>query len=179
MHHCCQVSYQWTLYVLMSIKWLVIKKLVGNLDKTTFANLGRQHQSSLDSYFRSSPKYLQFFGDVSYYFIASILLKLVVYILKLILYTFTCLRIINSYSLNNKTTLCHLSYYLEVDTSMTKLYYVSTKYVTLRASPMAMHLHLHMQKQTQWSMLSLYRDEKLYKNYNKPCITSTHAWTLL
>ena len=30
------------------------QKLVGNLDKMTIANLGRQHQRSLDSYFKSS-----------------------------------------------------------------------------------------------------------------------------
>ena len=30
------------------------QKLVCNLDKTTFANLDRQHQKSLDSYFKSS-----------------------------------------------------------------------------------------------------------------------------
>jgi hypothetical protein len=30
------------------------QKLVGNLDKITVANLGRQHQRSLDSYFKSS-----------------------------------------------------------------------------------------------------------------------------
>jgi hypothetical protein len=30
------------------------QKLVGNLDKTTIANLGRQHQRSLNSYFKSS-----------------------------------------------------------------------------------------------------------------------------
>jgi hypothetical protein len=29
-------------------------KLVGNLDKMTVANLGRQHWRSLDSYFKSS-----------------------------------------------------------------------------------------------------------------------------
>ena len=31
-----------------------IQKLVGNLDKMTIANLGSQHQRSLDSYFKSS-----------------------------------------------------------------------------------------------------------------------------
>ena len=30
------------------------QKLVGNLDKMTIANLGRQHQRSLDSYFKTS-----------------------------------------------------------------------------------------------------------------------------
>ena len=30
------------------------QKLVGNLNKMTVANLGRQHQRSLDSYFKSS-----------------------------------------------------------------------------------------------------------------------------
>jgi hypothetical protein len=31
-----------------------IQKLVGNVDKTTIANLGRQHHRSLDTYFESS-----------------------------------------------------------------------------------------------------------------------------
>jgi hypothetical protein len=65
------------------------------------ANLGRQHHRSLDSYFKSSSKDL--FGVMSYYFIASILLKLVVYISKLILLKFL-------YSLKSMTILCHLSY---------------------------------------------------------------------
>ena len=44
------------------------------------------------------------FGVMSYYFIPYMLLKLVVYIyIKLILLMFL-------YSLNNTTTLCHLSY---------------------------------------------------------------------
>ena len=30
------------------------QKLIGNLDKMTVANVGRQHQRSLDSYFKSS-----------------------------------------------------------------------------------------------------------------------------
>jgi hypothetical protein len=33
---------------------LSFQKLVGNLDKMTIANLGRQHQRSLNSYFKSS-----------------------------------------------------------------------------------------------------------------------------
>ena len=33
---------------------LSFQKLVGNLDKMTVANLGRQHQRSLKSYFKSS-----------------------------------------------------------------------------------------------------------------------------
>ena len=77
------------------------QKLVRNLDKITVANLSRQHQRSLDSYFKSSHLYL--FGVISYYFISSMLLRLVVYILKLII-------LIYLYSLNNTTTLCHLSY---------------------------------------------------------------------
>ena len=36
------------------------QKLGGNLDKMTIANLGRQHQTSLDSYFKSSWKNLYF-----------------------------------------------------------------------------------------------------------------------
>jgi hypothetical protein len=78
------------------------QKLIGILDKMIVANLGRQHPRSLDSYFKSSSKYLYLFGVISYYFTPSILLKLVVYILKLILLIF-------SYFLNNITTLRHLS----------------------------------------------------------------------
>ena len=69
----------------------------------TVANLGRQHHRSLNSYFKSSWEYLYLFGVMSYYFISSILLKLVVYIIKLI-------ELVLSYSLNNTTTLHHLSY---------------------------------------------------------------------
>ena len=58
-----------------------IQKLGGVLDKMTITNLGRQHNISLNSYFKSSWKYLYFFGVISYYFIQSILLKLIVYIL--------------------------------------------------------------------------------------------------
>ena len=43
------------------------------------ANLGRQHQRSLNSYFKSSYEYLYLFGVTSYYFI-SISLKLVAHI---------------------------------------------------------------------------------------------------
>ena len=79
------------------------QKLVGSLDKMTFANLGRQHQISLNSYFKSSWKYLYLFGVKSYYFIQSIVLKLVVYVFKLImlmiLYSFDCMK-----------NLCQLSY---------------------------------------------------------------------
>ena len=35
-------------------KIINFQKLVGNLDKMTIANLGRQHKRSLDSYFKSS-----------------------------------------------------------------------------------------------------------------------------
>ena len=52
----------------------------------TIANLGRQHHRSLDSYFKSSWEDLYSFGVLSYYFIlVSILLKLVVYVFKLVL----------------------------------------------------------------------------------------------
>ena len=36
------------------------QKLVGTLDKMTIANLGRQHQRSLNTYFKSSRKLLIF-----------------------------------------------------------------------------------------------------------------------
>ena len=42
------------------------QKLVGNLDKMIIANLGRHHQRSLDSYFKSSWVYLYVFGVISY-----------------------------------------------------------------------------------------------------------------
>ena len=58
------------------------QKLVRNLDKMIPTNLGRQHQRSLDLYFKSSREYLYLFGVKSYYYIPSILLKLVVYVFK-------------------------------------------------------------------------------------------------
>ena len=54
------------------------QKLVGNKDKMTVANLGRQHVRSLDSYFKSYWDYLYLFGVITYY-LMSILLKLVGY----------------------------------------------------------------------------------------------------
>jgi hypothetical protein len=63
------------------------QKLAGNLDKMRVANLGRQHQRSLDSYFKSSWGIFVFAWSLlgtSYHFIPSILLTLVVYIFKLI-----------------------------------------------------------------------------------------------
>ena len=65
------------------------QKLVGNLDKLTIANPGRQHHRSLSSYVKSSWKYL--YVVISYYVIQSILLMF-------------------SYSLDSTTILCHLSY---------------------------------------------------------------------
>ena len=56
------------------------QKLEGNLDKMIVINLGRQHQRSLNSYFKSSWEYFYLFGVSSYYFIQFILLKLIVYI---------------------------------------------------------------------------------------------------
>ena len=70
-------------------------KLVGNLDKMTVVNLGRQHLISLDSYFKSSWEYLYLNGVISYCSIPPILLKLAIYI-KLILLKFL-------YSLYNLT----------------------------------------------------------------------------
>jgi hypothetical protein len=46
---------------------LSFQKLVGNLDKMTFANLGRQNQNFMNSYFKSSLEYLYLFGVMSYY----------------------------------------------------------------------------------------------------------------
>ena len=76
------------------------QKLVGNLDKMTVVNLGRQHHRSLNFYFKNS---LYLFEAISYYFMPSVLLKLAAHILKLVLLMF-------SYSLNNATTLRHFSY---------------------------------------------------------------------
>ena len=59
---------------------LCISLSVGNLDKMTIVDLGRQHQRSLDSYFKSSLEYLCLFGVISYRLIPSRLLKLIVYI---------------------------------------------------------------------------------------------------
>ena len=94
------------------------QKLVGNLDKMTIANLGRQHPRYLDSYFKSTWEYWYLFGVWSYYFIPSILLNIIVYILKLILLMF-------SHPLNNTTTSRHLSYQWEDDTSIIRLLCVS------------------------------------------------------
>jgi hypothetical protein len=69
----------------------------------TVANLGRQHQESLNSYFKNSSQYLHFFSVITYYFIQSMLFKLVAYALKLILLMFL-------YSLDTTTILGHLSY---------------------------------------------------------------------
>jgi hypothetical protein len=118
MHHCCAVSYWRTLYILVLMKLSISKKLVENLDKMTLANLGRQHQRSLDSYFKSSWEYLYLFGVISYYFTPSIFLKLVVHIFKLTLLMF-------SYSLHKTTTLRHLSCPWEDDASIIRLFCVS------------------------------------------------------
>ena len=101
MHHCCLVSYYRALYILLLMKLLVFKKLVRNLDKMIVASLGRQHQKSLDSHIKSSWEYMHLFGVICFYLIPSILLKLIVYIFKLVLLKFW-------YSLNNRTTLRHL-----------------------------------------------------------------------
>ena len=87
----------------MVMKIISFRKFVGNLDKMIVADLGRQRHRSLDSNFKSYCEYLYLFGVISFYFIRNILLKLVVYIFKLILLMF-------SDSFDNMTTLCHLSY---------------------------------------------------------------------
>ena len=56
------------------------QKLVGNLDKMTVANLGRQRQRSLDYCFERSCKYLYLLEVISYFLVPSIVLKLDVYI---------------------------------------------------------------------------------------------------
>ena len=101
-------------YLYFSVDEIIcFQKLVENLDKImTNANLGRQNQRSLDYYFKSSWEYLHLFEVISYYFIPSILLKLIVYIFKLILLLFL-------YSHNNTTTLWHLSHQWEDDTFIT------------------------------------------------------------
>ena len=91
------------------------QKLIGNFDKMIVVNLGRQHQRSLDSYFKSSWEYLYLFEAISYYFIPSILLKFGVYILLLILLMF-------SYFPINMKILRHLSYQWEDDTSIIRLF---------------------------------------------------------
>ena len=61
------------------------QKLGGIVDKLTIANLGRQQQRSLDSYFKSSCElYLSLFEVIGYYCIPSIVL------LTLISYTYLC-----------------------------------------------------------------------------------------
>jgi hypothetical protein len=86
------------------------QKLVGNLSKMIVANLGKQHQRSLNSYFKSFWEYLYLFGVTSYYFIQYVLLKLVVYVLKLILLMFCIPSIIRQFffyaicHINEKTT---------------------------------------------------------------------------
>ena len=80
MHHCCLIFLlENSLYFDIN-EIISFQKLVGNLNKMIKANLSKQHQRSLESYFKSSWKYLYLFGIISYYIIPSILLKLVVYI---------------------------------------------------------------------------------------------------
>ena len=56
MHHCCLVSYLENSLYFGVDESICFQKLVGNLDKMIVVNLGRQHQGSLDSYFKSSHK---------------------------------------------------------------------------------------------------------------------------
>ena len=89
-------------------EFISFKKLVGNLDKMIVANLCKQHHRSLESYFKSSQEYLCLFGVMSYYFISSILLKLVVYIFKLVYLCFCIPTIIQElytiFHINEKMT---------------------------------------------------------------------------
>ena len=48
------VSYWETFYMMGVDEISSFQELVGNLDEMTVSNLGRQHQRSLDSYFKSS-----------------------------------------------------------------------------------------------------------------------------
>ena len=94
------------------------QKLVGNLDKMTIANLGRQCTLEiLNSYSKNSWENSYMFGVISCWCIPSILLKVIVYILMLKL-------LIILYSLNNTTTLCHLSYKWEDNTLIVRLFFV-------------------------------------------------------
>ena len=71
------------------------QNLGGNLDKMTIANLGRQHKIS---YFKS-------FENICICLELEVIRLYNLYCLKLVVYILMC-----SYSLNNTTTLCHLSY---------------------------------------------------------------------
>ena len=83
------------------------QKLVGNLDKMAVANLGRQHHRSWIPISRVL-ECLYMFGVISYYFIPSLLLKLVIYNFELILTMFRIPSIIRQpyaiYHINEKTT---------------------------------------------------------------------------
>ena len=54
MHHCCLVFFLKNSLYFDVNEIISFQKLVENLNKMTIANLGRQHQRSLDSYFKSS-----------------------------------------------------------------------------------------------------------------------------
>ena len=97
-------------------KIISFQKLIGNLNKMIVANLGRHHHRSLNSHFKNCWEYLYLFEVITYYFIPSILLKLVAYIFKLILLMFL-------YSLNSTTIFCHLSYKWEDDASLIRLFF--------------------------------------------------------
>jgi hypothetical protein len=104
MHHCCMSKFLIDISLHFGVNVIIsFQKLVGNLDMMTIANLRRQHQRSLNSYFKIYWEYLYFFGVISYYFTQSTLLKLIVYIYKLVLLMFL-------YSLDSTTNLRHLSY---------------------------------------------------------------------
>ena len=75
------------------------QKLVGNLNKMVVVDLGRQHQGSLDSYFKSSSEHMYLFGVIRYHLIPSILLKRIVYMFSThITYVFVFPRYYDNYT---------------------------------------------------------------------------------
>ena len=75
MCHCC-LFFSLENYLYSGVNEIIsFQKLVGNLDKMTVGNLGRQHHKSLHSYFKSSWERLYLFGVMSYYFVPSTLLN--------------------------------------------------------------------------------------------------------
>ena len=113
---CCLVSYQRTLLYFGVTKISNFQKLIGNFDKMTVANLGRQHQRPLDFYFKSFGEYLNLFGVTSYYFIPSIFLKIIIYIYYKTSY-YLCFRI--TCIIRQLYAICHIKG--EDDTSITRL----------------------------------------------------------
>ena len=91
----------------------------------TVANLGRQHQRSLNSYFKSSWECLYLFGVITYYFIPSILLKLIVYISKLLLLMFL-------YTLDSAAILRHFVILMRRQNLHNTTFFMFPKHVILK-----------------------------------------------